>query len=145
MTTGACNPAVGFTWIGRTRFWSAPSSNNLNYSTEYPMTYEGDNFPDGLEDNKISRLNAHYKAVPEEFYSKSSRPVLRPHQNFQRWKKQRQRKANLWELCSGSGRLSWIAGLRLGSGESQRPAVRMGSGQQGAPEHDPGGAGHPGP
>ena len=102
------NPIVGFTWTGRTRFWSAPSSNDLNYSNEYPMTYEGDYYPDGLEDNKISRLNAHYKAVPEEFYNKSSRPVLRP-QNFQRWKKQRQRKANLWELCSGSGRLSWIA------------------------------------
>ena len=78
--------------------------------------YVEDKFP---EDADLAKLNRRYKAVPEEFYSKTGLHPVTP-QNFGSWfakAKGRKLKWHMWELASGSGRLSLIclmAGLIVG-------------------------------
>lgn len=55
-------------------------------------------------------LRKRYAALPEQFYTKTRRKVIRP-DNVRSWMKaqHRRHKAHLWELCRGTGRLSLIA------------------------------------
>ena len=82
------------------------------YNLEYDETehsYEGDIFPGHLPDGKLRYLQKMYKAVPEEFYSKSKKTPVTP-RNARSWMRKRRGSIfHFWEWCSGSGRLSLIA------------------------------------
>jgi hypothetical protein len=83
-----------------------------DYNLEYDETehsYEGDIFPGHLHDGKLRYLQMMYKAVPEEFYSKSKKTPVTP-RNARSWMRKRRGSIfHFWEWCSGSGRLSLIA------------------------------------
>lgn len=83
--------------------------------------YEGDVIPDRITEHDKKALEKDYKAMPEEFYTRTNRRAVRPEQ-FPQWfndQKSRKNKVrwNCWELCSGSGRFSLVcalAGLMVG-------------------------------
>ena len=56
------------------------------------------------------KLNRQYRAIKEEYYTKSGNHPVTP-ENFGEWKQTRksQKKSQFWEICSGSGRLSYMA------------------------------------
>ena len=66
-----------------------------------------------------AKLRKRYRAIPEEYYTKSGLRPITPN-NFQKWfsrAKGRGLKWHFWEVCSGSGRLSLtllLAGLVIG-------------------------------
>jgi len=82
---------------------------------EFPI-YTGDQLPEG---SNVSKLTKRYKAMPEEFYSKTGLRPVTP-SNFKRWFQRNRGKGlrwHAWELSSGTGRLSLIlmmAGLVIG-------------------------------
>ena len=83
-----------------------------NLEEEYDETaqeYHGDQFPAHLSDGKLRYLSKLYKAIPEEFYSKTRRAPVTP-RNARSWARKRKgAHFHLWEFCSGSGRLSFLA------------------------------------
>ena len=82
------------------------------YNQEYDegkCDYPGDIFPGHLPEGKLRYLQKMYKGVPEEFYTKTRQTPVTP-KNARSWMKKRKgNRFNLWEWCSGSGRLSLIA------------------------------------
>eukprot|EP00435_Cladocopium_sp_Y103_P061866 s1483_g23.t1 len=83
-----------------------------NMEEEYidkEQAYPGDRFPDHLPEGKLKYLSKLYRAIPEEYYSKTRRPPITP-RNAKSWARQhRGGRFHLWEFCSGSGRLSLLA------------------------------------
>ena len=81
--------------------------------------YMVDDFPENLDESYMQKLKKHYKAIPEEFYTKSGLRPVRP-ENFNKWFSRMKGKGlrwHFWEWFSGSGRLSFImmaAGLIVG-------------------------------
>ena len=77
---------------------------------DLPCTYPGDQIPEHLPEEKKKKLQRHYVSVKEEFYTKSAKRVVNP-DNYDSWKKNRptRHKVHLWEVCSGSARLSHLA------------------------------------
>ena len=74
---------------------------------EQLVKYEQDYFPEHLPEHKLKYLHKMYKAVPEEFYTKTKRTPVTP-MNVRAWLRGRKEKVryNFWEWCSGSGRLT---------------------------------------
>ena len=78
--------------------------------------YQEDQLPDGVDHTK---LNRRYRALPQEFYSKTGMRPVTP-KNFNKWFARTRGKGlrwHCWELFSGTGRLSLIllmAGLIVG-------------------------------
>eukprot|EP00435_Cladocopium_sp_Y103_P007263 s3374_g2.t1 len=84
--------------------------NNFNEDyDESKRDYTGDVFPGHLPEPKLRYLQKMYRGVPEEFYSKTRQCPVTPH-NARSWmRKNKNKKFNFWEWCSGSGRLSLLA------------------------------------
>ena len=72
--------------------------------------YAGDYFPDHLSSSERRYLHKRYAAIPEMFYTRTRKKVIRP-SNVKQWlEKQRSKRTfHFWELCSGSGRLTLVA------------------------------------
>ena len=108
-------------WIGRTVFklreprqalttktttTTASVDDELN-SAEFP-NYGGDMFPEHWTDEQKTRMHKKYRAMPEEFYTKSGRKPVTP-KNVHSWFQKASGRGlqwQFWELRSGSGRLS---------------------------------------
>ena len=81
--------------------------------------YTVDDFPENLDESYMQKLKKRYRAIPEEFYTKSGLRPVRP-ENFNKWFSRMKGKGlrwHFWEWFSGSGRLSFImmaAGLIVG-------------------------------
>ena len=76
---------------------------------EGECAYQGDRFPGHLPDHRLRYLQKMYKAVPEEFYSRTKKTPVTPH-NARSWMRKRRKGIfHFWEWCSGSGRLSLLA------------------------------------
>ena len=75
-----------------------------------PTRYPGDQYPDGLPVEYTKKLDQHYKRMKEEYYSKSGKQPVSP-RNYSRWCRTRASRTpvQLWELFSGSSRLSYLA------------------------------------
>ena len=75
-----------------------------------PTIYHGDCYPAEITDDQRHRLDKYYHTAKEEYYSKSGKKPVTP-ENFHRWKKTKGAKGptQLWELFSGSARLSYVA------------------------------------
>ena len=77
---------------------------------EFPR-YGGDEFSDHWPEERRVKAKHYYKAIPEEFYTKSGRRVIKP-KNVEKWLQQTSSHKGLrWrfqEMCSGSGRLSLL-------------------------------------
>ena len=75
-----------------------------------PTVYHGDCYPAEITDDQRHRLDKYYHTAKEEYYSKSGKKPVTP-ENFHRWKKTKGAKGptQLWELFSGSARLSYVA------------------------------------
>ncbi len=87
---------------------------NDSYMQEYmdvDQEYQGDVFPGHLPDGKLRYLQKMYKAVPEEFYTKTKRQPVTPRNVRSWWKKRQGNHFHFWEWCSGSRRLSLLAML----------------------------------
>lgn len=88
----------------------------FHYMEEDFPKYSEDIFPEGADHSKLSKK---YKAIPEEYYSRTGFRPVTP-KNFSTWfasAKGRGLRWHFWELFSGSGRLSLIlllAGLTVG-------------------------------
>ena len=81
---------------------------NIDYD-ESSTEYAGDIFPGHLEDGKLRYLQKMYRAIPEEFYTKTKKVPVTPY-NARSWARKHKGKTfHLWEWCSGSGRLSLLA------------------------------------
>ena len=82
---------------------------------DFPL-YNGDIFPEDVEKNNLAKK---YRAMPEEYYTRSGLRPITPW-NFRKWFDQAKGKKlrwHFWEIFSGSGRLSLImllAGLTVG-------------------------------
>ncbi|CAK8997028.1 Potassium voltage-gated channel subfamily H member 6 (Ether-a-go-go-related gene potassium channel 2) (ERG-2) (Eag-related protein 2) (Ether-a-go-go-related protein 2) (Voltage-gated potassium channel subunit Kv11.2) [Durusdinium trenchii] len=75
------------------------------------QAYEEVHFPEHLPDHKKTYLRKFYKAVPEEFYSRLKAAPITP-KNCLWWldrAKKSKKRFHVWELCSGSARLSLLA------------------------------------
>ena len=105
-TTRSCRPATSVL----TDSVITDSTNEAYFIM--PTLYSGDHYPEDTDDQKRKRLDAHYKAVPEEFYSKSGRRPVTP-DDFGKWKstKTSQTQVHFWEIFSGSGRFSYLTML----------------------------------
>ena len=118
---------VEYLWTGATKFKllpvpvvtmpSPPTSMATATSSEetaldplqFPH-YDGDHFPDHWSSDRVSKMTAYYRSIPEEYYSKSGRRPVTP-SNFEAWmrrSKDRGLRFQFWEWCSGSGRLSLL-------------------------------------
>ncbi|OLQ14518.1 hypothetical protein AK812_SmicGene1358 [Symbiodinium microadriaticum] len=75
-----------------------------------PSTYPGDSFPDHMLQPQTQRLERYYSGMKEEYYTKSAKAQITP-RNFSRWRQTRGSTGpvQLWELFSGSARLSYMA------------------------------------
>ena len=72
--------------------------------------YAGDTFPSHWDDQLRQTMQERYKAIPEEFYTRSGRKPITP-ANMAAWVKASSGKGlrwQFWELCAGSGRLSLV-------------------------------------
>ena len=104
-----------YLWIGKTRFQLRANTRSLatfhagdTLDPEIFEHYGGDQFPSHWPDEKVARHKKYYKAIPEEFYSRPARKVIRP-ENCKAWlgiTRSQQLRWQFQELCSGSGRLS---------------------------------------
>ena len=87
----------------------------LSEEESFPR-YKEDQIPENMDRGKMEKR---YRAIPEEFYSKSGFRPITP-ANFPKWfqrARNRGLKWHFWEICSGSGRLSLtllLAGLVIG-------------------------------
>ena len=85
----------------------------LHSDEEIFPRYKEDQIPENMDHNKMVKR---YRAIPEEFYSKSGFRPITP-SNFPKWFQRARNKGlkwHFWEICSGSGRLSLtllLAGL----------------------------------
>ena len=77
---------------------------------QMPIMYCGDHYPDGIDDQKRQKLDQQYRAIKEEFYTKSGQMSVTP-ENYHQWRTTRRasKHCQFWEIFSGSGRLSYIA------------------------------------
>ena len=97
---------------------ATPNEDDVQYMDEKKVfpCYVKDMIPETADQSKLKRR---YKAIPEEFYSKSGMTPVTP-ENFRSWfgkMKGRGLRWHFWELFSGSGRLSLtllLAGLMIG-------------------------------
>ena len=82
----------------------------LQRKFDTPTVYPGDCYPTGISDDKAQKLNRQYKAIREEYYTMSGYLPVTP-ENFHQWRQttKAKRKTQFCEICSGSGRLSYIA------------------------------------
>ena len=108
-------------WVGRTVFKvrkikdkaaasSTTTANDVSLDPKDFPHYDGDVFPDHWSEDKKLKMQEKYKAIPEEFYTKSGRKPITP-KNVKPWLKAaagRGLRWQFWELCPGSGRLSLI-------------------------------------
>ena len=103
---------LGQSWTGQTCFllhddmeeyWSQKKKLDA-----WMPHYTGDTFPTD-DDHKLKSLRHEYRAMPEEFYTKTGRRVVTP-DNVEHWlseiSSQGQPTCHFMELYSGSGRLS---------------------------------------
>lgn len=80
---------------------------------EHFPKYQDDQLPDGVD---VPKLNKRYRALPEEFYTKTSMAPITP-KNSNKWLNRTEGKGlrwHFWEMFSGTGRLSlvmFMAGL----------------------------------
>ena len=83
---------------------------NLEMMLQTLSSYPGDMYPEDIGETKSRKLDRHYKAIKEEFHSKSGPWTVTPG-NYHQWKRtsRSKRPAQLWEIFSGSGRLSYFA------------------------------------
>ena len=83
---------------------------------EHFPKYQEDQLPDGVD---VPKLNKRYRALPEEFYTKTGMAPITP-KNFNKWFNRTRGKGlrwHFWEMFSGTGRLSlvmFMAGLIVG-------------------------------
>ena len=76
---------------------------------ESQQAYAGDLFPAHLKTSKLRYLSKLYRAIPEEFYTRTQRAPVTP-RNARSWARKRKgAHFHFWEMCSGSGRLSFLA------------------------------------
>ncbi|CAE7923876.1 unnamed protein product, partial [Symbiodinium necroappetens] len=114
-----------YLWTGSTRFKILPETPVAAFSSTsttaadnlaemevldpvaFPC-YGGDTFPSHWSEEQRATTARHYKAIPEEFYTKSGRRPITP-DNMDAWLaavKRRRLRLHAWEWFSGSGRLS---------------------------------------
>ncbi|OLQ01786.1 hypothetical protein AK812_SmicGene15471 [Symbiodinium microadriaticum] len=123
----APNKDLSFLWTGKTVFRVrkaekepvVTSEEQAAFATEsYDLPekdfppYSGDTFPDHWDEARVAKAKSYYKAIPEEFYSRSGRRPITP-RNAQTWFNKatsgsRQLRFQCWEWFSGSGRLSLV-------------------------------------
>ena len=86
------------------------ASASLEAPFDTPSPYPGDRYPPDLPDHKRQKLDRQRRAINEEFYTKSGYNPVTP-ENFHQWRQTSKAKKRMqfWEICSGSGRLSYIA------------------------------------
>ena len=74
-----------------------------------PTMYHGDHYPEHISLEKMQKLDRQYKAIKEEYYDKAGLSVTP--ENFCKWKQtsKAQKRSQPWDICSGSGRLSYLA------------------------------------
>ena len=118
------NRDLGYLWTGRTRVRLCPerleplpttmasttSSPSVSMEPELFPNYDGDSFPDHWDDDRKEQSKRYYKAIPEEFYTKTGRRPITP-RNVKSWMATAQGRGlcfQFWEWCSGSGRLSLL-------------------------------------
>ena len=79
-------------------------------SFQVPTVYHGDSYPSDVTEDQRHKLDRYYMTAKEEYYSKSGKKPVTP-ENFQKWKSTKGAKTpvQLWELFSGSARLSYVA------------------------------------
>ena len=83
---------------------------------EHFPKYQEDQLPEGAD---VPKLTKRYKALPEEYYTKTGMAPVTP-KNFNKWFNRTKGKGlrwHFWELFSGTGRLSlvmFMAGLIVG-------------------------------
>ena len=135
-----CNQSQG-TWATQVLTSEILASSQREKAFEMPMRYPGDQYPSYLAPDKTQKLNKQYQATHEEFYTKSGQVPVTP-DNFGEWKqtKKARRSTQFWEICSGSGRLSYLAllaglsvafpvdyryGWDIGNPEHQRMLLEM--------------------
>ena len=77
---------------------------------DLPAMYPGDVLPPDLPQEQVKYLHDQHAAVKEEFYTKSGRAVVKP-ENYRQWREtsQARRRPHFWEICSGSGKLTYTA------------------------------------
>ena len=85
---------------------------NYELNAEDFPPYAGDTFPDHWDAARVSKAKSYYKAIPEEFYSRSGRRPITP-RNAHAWISKatagsRKLRFQCWEWFSGSGRLSLV-------------------------------------
>ncbi|CAE7721255.1 unnamed protein product [Symbiodinium sp. CCMP2592] len=103
------------------QFPTTTTTSTAPLDAEHFPVYTGDTFPEHWDDSRRSRATQYYKAIPEEFYTKSGRRPVTPW-NAKAWLQkvrstEQPLRLQFWEMCSGSGRLSLIcllAGLTVG-------------------------------
>ena len=106
-------------WTGETIFDILPAQpeehivhdeNETVFHEDDIAAYEGDFFPDHLPEEHVRYLHKRYAALPELFYTRTRKKVIRP-DNVRSWMRSQPKgsRAHLWELCSGTGRLSLLA------------------------------------
>ena len=90
---------------------------------EFP-SYDGDHFPEHWPQERQEQSRKYYRAVPEEFYTKSGRRPITP-KKVKSWMSSargRGLRFQFWEWCSGSGRLSFL--LMMANGKRSNSAPR---------------------
>ena len=123
-TSANPNRDLSYLWTGRTRIKLRPdklepeptvltsttSSTATSLASDLFPTYDGDSFPDHWDDECKEQSKKYYKAIPEEFYSKTGRRPITP-RNVKSWMASAKGRGlcfQFWEWCSGSGRLSLL-------------------------------------
>ena len=120
----APNRDLGQLWTGRTVFHikaETTSTSTPDVEASLPQhfldngdfpPYSGDVFPDHWNETRIKKAQNYYKALPEEFYSRTGRRPITP-KNAKTWMqnvlaRNQPLRFQFWEWFSGSGRLSLI-------------------------------------
>ncbi|CAE7280604.1 RE2, partial [Symbiodinium microadriaticum] len=77
---------------------------------ELPSMYPGDATLPDLPPSQQKYLREHQMSVKEEFYNKTGRNVVSP-DNYYQWRgtKSARHRPHFWEICSGSGKLTYTA------------------------------------
>ena len=124
ITSSNPNRDLSYLWTGRTRIRLCPerlepvpttmasttSLPSVSMAPELFPNYDGDSFPDHWDDDRKEQSKKYYKAIPEQFYTKTGRRPITP-KNVKSWMataKGRGLCFQFWEWCSGSGRLSLL-------------------------------------
>ena len=89
---------------------SGPSSAETKFSM--PTCYYGDSLPQTIDERPRRSLASYYKHNKEEYCVRTGHHVVTPG-NLEQWKttSRATRKAHLWEIGLGAGRLSYLAVL----------------------------------